>query len=115
MTLEKDLRPIKLLLRQRKGSMKRIDAQEKLYGKDMPQYYVDKRERTAEQWRVRIMKEINNYVSGAEVCLKMLQTKPLYKDTPTERRRRRKEVERWERRVEKLHAFKTKTEMEVAL
>ncbi|WP_242267273.1 hypothetical protein [Bacillus cereus group sp. BfR-BA-01518] len=103
MTIEKDLRPIKLLLRQRKGSIRTVNMQEKLYGKDMPQYYVDKRERLGKQWEDRILKELKWLVQGAEACLQMLQEKPPYKDTPTERRRKRDKVAKWEKRVARMH------------
>lgn len=103
-----------MLLRQRKGSIRTVNGQEKLYGKDMPQYYVDKRERMGKQWKDRILLEVKWLVSGSEDCLSMLQNKKPFKDTPTERRKLRKEVEKWERRVQKLHDFKLKVEMEVS-
>lgn len=113
MTIEKDLRPIKLLLRQRKGSIRTVNMQEKLYGKDMPRYYIDKRERIGKQWEDRILKEIKWLVQGAEACLQMIQEKPLYKDTPTERRRKRDKVAKWEKRVARLHVEQNKIMKEV--
>lgn len=113
MTIEKDLRPIKLLLRQRKGSIRTVNMQEKLYGKGMPHYYVDKRERIGKQWEDRILKELKWLVQGAEACLQMIQEKPPYKDTPTERRRKCDKVAKWEKRVARLHVEQDKIMKEV--
>ncbi len=103
MTIEKDLRPIKLLLRQRKGSIRTVNMQEKLYGKDMPQYYIDKRERIGKQWEDRILKELKWLVQGAEACLQMIQNRKVLNGTKAEARRKRNDIARWEKRVARLH------------